>query len=124
MITRIPLRSLLTVRSYSLRGVGTFGRIDRSAIAFRKATKPGKYQDRNGLFPLVRASGTRSWPLRVQVDGKRREFGIGPAADIGLAEGRERAAKIRSFATALIRSQRGVRNYGQQERSPPSRRLP
>jgi integrase len=66
-----------------------------TALAFRNATKPGKYQDGDGLFLLVKPSGARSWLLRAQVDGKRREFGIGPAADIGLAEARERAAAIR-----------------------------
>lgn len=66
-----------------------------TALAFRNATKPGKYQDGDGLFLLVKPSGARSWLLRAQVDGKRREFGIGPAADIGLAEARERAATIR-----------------------------
>ncbi len=66
-----------------------------TALAFRNATKPGKYQDGEGLFLLVKPSGTRSWILRTQVDGARREFGIGPAADIGLADARERAAAIR-----------------------------
>lgn len=66
-----------------------------TALAFRNATKPGKYQDGDGLFLLVKPSGARSWLLRAQVDGKRREFGIGPAANIGLAEARERAASIR-----------------------------
>lgn len=72
---------------------GTMGKL--TALAVKNATAPGRYLDGEGLFLLVKPSGARSWLLRAQVDGKRREFGIGPAADIGLGEARERAAAIR-----------------------------
>jgi len=66
-----------------------------TALAVKNAKKPGKYQDGQGLFLLVRPSGTKSWLLRVQVEGKRREFGIGAASDVSLLDARERANQIR-----------------------------
>lgn len=73
-----------------------------TALAVKRATAPGRYHDGDGLFLLVRPSGARSWMVRVQVDGKRRDFGIGPAADVSLAEARERAAAIRKQVRAGV----------------------
>jgi integrase len=44
---------------------------------------------------VVKPSGARSWVLRHQVDGKRRDFGLGSAADLPLAEARTKAEAIR-----------------------------
>ncbi|MBC2651350.1 tyrosine-type recombinase/integrase [Novosphingobium aerophilum] len=89
--------------------------------------KPVKrsYQDGDGLFLLVGPSGARSWMLRLQVDGRRRDIGLG-AVDVdglgrgafdpddqrfaelplmlrkslSLAEAREKAAALRKLAKA------------------------
>lgn len=83
------------------------------------------YQDGDGLFLLVSPGGTKSWMLRVQVDGKRRDIGLGSAdvdglgreafgaddtrfsdvplmlrRDLSLAEAREKAAALRKLAKA------------------------
>ena len=42
-----------------------------------------------------RHSGTKSWVLRVQRDGRRRDFGLGSLADVSLAEARALAADLR-----------------------------
>ncbi len=66
-----------------------------------KAIKaPGRYSDGRGLMLLVKPSGARSWILRLQVDGLRRDFGLGSLADVGLAEAREKAAAIRKEVKA------------------------
>lgn len=39
--------------------------------------KPGRHSDGRGLYLLVKPSGARSWVLRVQHQGQRRDFGIG-----------------------------------------------
>ncbi len=49
-----------------------------TALAVKNA-KEGRHADGDGLYLLVKPSGARSWLLRVQQEGKRR--------DIGLAEG-------------------------------------
>ena len=66
-----------------------------TAIEVKKA-KPGRHADGHGLYLLVRNSGSRSWVLRAQVDGKRRDFGLGSATVISLAQARADAAELRT----------------------------
>ena len=66
-----------------------------SALAVKAATQPGTYQDGKGLMLVVKATGSRSWIARLQVDGKRRDFGLGSAVDVSLAEARDKAEAIR-----------------------------
>jgi integrase len=47
-----------------------------SALQIKNA-KPGRYADGDGLYLLVKPSGSKSWLLRVQVDGRRRDIGLG-----------------------------------------------
>lgn len=42
--------------------------------------RPGRYSDGKGLFLLVKPSGSKSWVLRVQHNGRRRDFGLGSFA--------------------------------------------
>lgn len=39
--------------------------------------KPGRHADGKGLYLFVKPSGARSWVLRLQGAGKRRDFGLG-----------------------------------------------
>jgi len=41
--------------------------------------KPGRHSDGNGLYLLVKPSGSKSWVLRVHHNGRRRDFGLGRA---------------------------------------------
>jgi len=87
-----------------------------------RAAGPGRHQDGDGLYLHVQPGGARSWLLRVQVDGKRRDIGLGTAdlspRSIGkgevspiiipllqrklltLAEAREKARMLREAAKA------------------------
>lgn len=80
--------------------------------------KPGRYGDGQGLYLLVGDTGCRSWILRVQVKGRRRDIGLGGAqtqffnhasvigdevpleerSHLTLAEAREMAARLRNVA--------------------------
>jgi integrase len=60
-----------------------------------KHASPGRHADMHGLYLLVRESGTRSWVLRMQHAGERRDFGLGPAHDVSLADARILAADLR-----------------------------
>lgn len=82
--------------------------------------KAGRHADGGGLYLLVKPTGARSWLLRVQVDGRRRDIGLGSVetsslamrSDIGndlpleeksrltLAEARELSARLRNAAKA------------------------
>jgi len=62
-----------------------------------KATKTaGRYGDGDGLYLVVGESGSRSWMVRVQKDGRRRDIGLGSAKKVSLAIARDRAAITRS----------------------------
>lgn len=63
-----------------------------------KNAKPGRHGDGAGLYLLVKPSGAKSWLLRVQKDGKRRDIGLGSLAALSLAEAREKAAELRKHA--------------------------
>jgi integrase len=68
-----------------------------TALAVKAAVEPGRYQDGDGLMLIVKPSGSRSWQVRAQVDGKRRDFGLGSAKDVPLGEARDKADAIRKL---------------------------
>ena len=47
-----------------------------TALAVKNA-KTGKHGDGEGLYLMVKPSGAKSWVLRIQADGKRRDIGLG-----------------------------------------------
>ncbi|WP_374297744.1 tyrosine-type recombinase/integrase [Sphingomonas sp.] len=85
-----------------------------------KNAKPGRHADGLGLYLLVKPTGARSWLLRVQVDGQRKDIGLGSVDStsrvgtgttpspivipilqkkvLTLAEAREKAALLRTAA--------------------------
>lgn len=63
-----------------------------------KNARPGTYGDGKGLYLRVKPSGSRSWILRVQHQGRRQDIGLGSVDDVGLAEAREAAARLRTIA--------------------------
>ncbi|RYY90406.1 MAG: DUF4102 domain-containing protein [Chitinophagaceae bacterium] len=73
-----------------------------TAFEVKSALTPGRYQDGDGLFLLVKSKTSRSWMLRIQVDGKRRDFGLGSAADVSLADARKKAEDTRRLYIAGI----------------------
>ena len=63
-----------------------------------KHLKPGMHADGDDLYLRVKPTGGRSWVLRVMVDGKRRDFGLGSLADVKLTEARDKATHYRKLA--------------------------
>lgn len=63
-----------------------------------KNAKPGRHGDGGGLYLLVSKTGAKSWILRFQTDGKRRDIGLGSASDFTLEEARDRARELRKVA--------------------------
>lgn len=68
-----------------------------NVMAVRAAKEAGRYVDGQGLMLVVKPSGARSWQLRIQFDGKRRDIGLGSAIDVSLAEAREKASEARKL---------------------------
>ena len=73
-----------------------------TATAVKAAKAPGRYGDGDGLFLLVGRSGSKSWIVRVQKGGRRRDIGLGGASKVSLSLARERAAAVRSQLEAGI----------------------
>jgi integrase len=81
-----------------------------TAIKVRTA-RPGRHFDGHGLCLVVRPSGSRSWVLRMQFKGRRRDFGLGPTHDVSLADARCRASELRKMVRAGLDpvKERGLR---------------
>ena len=65
-----------------------------------KHAKEGMHADGSGLYLRVQASGAKSWIFRFQLNGKRREMGIGTLAAKPAPEARSEAAQL----AAVIRN--------------------
>lgn len=62
----------------------------------------GKYEDGGGLRLVVSNSGAKKWVLRVTINGKRREMGLGSYPDVGLADARAKATASRLQAASGV----------------------
>jgi integrase len=60
-----------------------------------KNAKTGRHGDGRGLCLVVKPSGAKQWVLRMQRNGWRRDYGLGSALDVSLAEAREAAVTLR-----------------------------
>jgi integrase len=66
-----------------------------TVVQMRNLKEPGRYSDGQGLMLVIGKDGSRKWVLRVQADGQRRDFGLGAAAQVSLAEARDAAETVR-----------------------------
>ena len=73
-----------------------------TATGIRALKEPGRYGDGDGLFLLVSKSGARSWMVRVQKDGKRRDIGLGSERKVSLAKARVDSALVCSQVEAGV----------------------
>ena len=61
----------------------------------KSITKPGHYSDGGGLLLKVNKRGSKFWILRVQIDKRRRDFGLGSVSMVSLADARHAAHEAR-----------------------------
>ncbi|NJO35319.1 MAG: DUF4102 domain-containing protein [Rhodospirillales bacterium] len=82
---------------------------------------PGIYEDGGGLRLMVGDSLTKRWVLRVTINGKRRERGLGSFRTVSLEEARDRAAALRKRhgRAVILRPKSGVCAPAQASHSPP-----
>lgn len=66
-----------------------------SARKLASLRDPGNYTDGLGLVLRIDDRGNRKWVLRTMVGGRRRDIGLGSAAEVSLGEARERRDAIR-----------------------------
>jgi integrase len=70
-----------------------------TALSVKRAGA-GRHGDGGGLYLVVSDTGSRKWVLRIQVSGKRRDFGLGSATSVSLSEAREAAEDTRRTVRA------------------------
>ena len=67
-----------------------------SATRVRALKEQGRYSDGGGLHLYISKAGRKSWVLRITIDGRRRDIGLGGSPSVGLAQAREKAADHRA----------------------------
>lgn len=60
----------------------------------------GKHYDGGGLILNVKPSGARSWVVRLTIDGRQKDIGIGGFPAVSLGAARRRAAELRDQVRA------------------------
>ncbi|WP_442800482.1 Arm DNA-binding domain-containing protein [Sphingopyxis sp. MG] len=69
----------------------------------------GRCSDGNGLILNVGPTANKNWVLRVQINGRRGDIGLGSVENVSLREAREAVAEnARWRARASIRSRRAT----------------
>lgn len=72
-----------------------------TAIEIKNAPS-GMHADGSGLYLCVKNSGTKSWVFRFQLDGKRREMGLGSLLTLKPVEARAEAAKLKTLVSVGV----------------------
>ena len=67
-----------------------------SATRVRALNALGRYSDGGGLHMYISKAGRKSWVLRITVEGRRRDIGLGGYPSVSLALAREKAADNRA----------------------------
>jgi hypothetical protein len=65
-----------------------------------KRAKEGRHVDGGGLMLVVRPTGKKSWLLRYQMNGVRRDMGLGSYPEVSLKEARQRTTDARRMIEA------------------------
>lgn len=73
-----------------------------NALQVKNLSEPGRYSDGEGLILKIGPTGGKSWILRVQVNGCRRDIGLGDAKAVSLRDAREAASELRKLARSGI----------------------
>src|ERR1700677_1305072 len=60
-----------------------------------QTAKPGRHGDGDGLHLVVSEAGRKKWVLRYQVDGVRKNKGLGAYPAVSLKDARDRALEAR-----------------------------
>lgn len=66
-----------------------------TALKVKSLREAGRYGDGDGLYLQVGTNGSKSWVLRLQANGRRRDIGLGSLKGVSLADARVAAYDIR-----------------------------
>ncbi|MBB3941351.1 integrase [Novosphingobium fluoreni] len=76
------------------------GKLTKAIIESLK--EPGRYADGDGLYLKISPSGGKSWVLRIQIKGTRRDIGLGDARYVPAQTARLEAAAAKKLAASGI----------------------
>ncbi|MBB5987843.1 tyrosine-type recombinase/integrase [Sphingobium lignivorans] len=76
------------------------GKLTKAIIEGLK--EPGRYADGDGLYLKISPSGGKSWVLRIQIKGTRRDIGLGDARYVPAQTARLEAAAAKKLAASGI----------------------
>lgn len=82
---------------FALRGLHRL-----SVLQIKSIKTPGWHCDGGGLYLEVDPSGAKRWAMRLTIQGKRRDFGLGPLHKVTLQGARAKAAEYRELAYAGV----------------------
>ena len=66
-----------------------------TAAKVRELSKSGRYGDGGGLYLSIAKAGSKSWVMRLRVDGKRTDKGLGGYPTVSLTAARKVADAYR-----------------------------
>src|SRR6187200_2088845 len=69
-----------------------------SAVKVAKTKQPGLYEDGSGLRLVISDRGRKRWALRLTINGRRVERGLGIYPEVGLDDARRKAEALRRAA--------------------------
>src|SRR5450631_3628822 len=73
-----------------------------NVLRIKALRDPGKYEDGGGLRVVVGDALSKRWVLRVSINGRRVERGLGSYPAVSLDKARTKAAEIRTAAKAGV----------------------
>lgn len=68
----------------------------------KELSTPGRYSDGNGLLLQISPSGGKSWLMRIQINGRRRDIGLGELRHVSIRNARLEAAAIKKLAASGV----------------------
>jgi len=73
-----------------------------TADMVKELSESGLYSDGDGLLLQISPSGGKSWLMRAQINGRRRDIGLGEVRHISLRNARLEAAAIKKLAASGV----------------------
>ena len=76
--------------------ISTMGNLTSDMV--KELSAPGRYSDGGGLLLQISPAGGKSWLMRIQINGRRRDIGLGELRHVSLRNARLEAAAIKKLA--------------------------
>jgi integrase len=74
----------------------------RTALEVKQLDRPGRHSVGENLHLLIKKSGKRTWVVRLIVNGRRRDLGLGRQDEVSLSEARNKARE------AIVMARQGL----------------